>query len=78
MLTHDIQEAAALLDTAEDELTVDLSGLSRVSGAEIQQLAALATKAAARNKRIVLAGADVAAYRVLKLVKLDSSFSFRH
>jgi anti-anti-sigma regulatory factor len=76
------RQAAADLQAAEQklseagELAIDFSGVSRLDAKGVQALLELARKADAMAVKLVLHGVDVDVYRVLKLVKLDSRFSF--
>jgi anti-anti-sigma factor len=80
----DIEESAAplirgaldRLETAKDELTLDLSGVRRIDSAALRELAQLAEKARARSITVVLHGVHVEVYKVLKLMALTGQFSF--
>jgi anti-anti-sigma regulatory factor len=72
----DLQAAADSLDRADSELVLDCSALLRLDVRTIATLEALASKADEHQVKVVLHGVNVEAYKVLRLVKLASRFSF--
>jgi ABC-type transporter Mla MlaB component len=76
------QQAAPALQAAEQklneagELAIDFSDVGRLDAEGVQALLALARKADDKGVKVVLHGVNVAVYKVLKLVKIDSRFSF--
>jgi len=76
------QQAATDLQAAEQklneagELAIDFSEVGRLDQKGVQALLELARKADEKAVKVVLHGVQVDVYKVLKLVKLDSRFSF--
>jgi anti-anti-sigma regulatory factor len=71
-----LQEAGEKLDSAESEVLLDFSSLRRIDAAVVTALEEFANKADDKAVRVVLRGVSVDVYKVLKLVKLSSRFSF--
>ena len=71
-----LQEALDRLDRAGDELVLDFSSVRRIEPEDLRALDALADRAGDLRVRVVLNAVNVDVYRVLKLVKLASRFSF--
>ncbi|MBV8050977.1 MAG: STAS domain-containing protein [Acidobacteriaceae bacterium] len=75
-------QAAADLQAAEQklseagELAIDFSELGRLDAKGVQAVQELAREADEKGVKLVLHGVKVDVYKVLKLVKLDSRFTF--
>lgn len=72
----DLQGAANSLDRADSELVLDCSAMQRLDATAIASLEALANKADQHEVKVVLHGVTVRVYKVLRLLKLTSRFSF--
>jgi anti-anti-sigma regulatory factor len=77
----DARLASALRDRArtmngEGEVTIDLSQVRCLDANGIRALEELAEAADKNATKIVLSGVNVSVYKVLKLVKVSSRFSF--
>jgi len=70
-----LQGACEKLESG-DELTLDFSWVVRVDPGALRTLEALAQAAAERTAKITLRGVNVEVYKVLKLARLASRFSF--
>ena len=73
---QDLQAAADSVDRADSELVIDCSELARLDPRAVTTLEALADKAHERQVKVVLHGVNVDVYKVLRLVKLTTRFSF--
>ena len=71
-----IHEAHMQLDTARDQTTLDFSSVLRISPKDLRAMEELAERADNQSVKVVLCGVNVDIYKVLKLVKLTSRFSF--
>ena len=71
-----LQEAAEKLDGAEGEAVLDFSSVHRIDPSAIRGLKEFAGRADDKHVKATLRGVNVDIYRVLKLVKLASRFSF--
>ena len=71
-----IQEALDQVENAEHEMMLDFAAVPRIHAAELQLLRALAAKASERSVRVVVHGANVELYKVLKLTALVGELSF--
>lgn len=71
-----LQEASEKLDGIEGEVTLDLSSVRRIDPSEVRAMAEFAGMAEDKSVKVVLRGVNVDVYKVLKLVKLASRFSF--
>jgi len=69
-------EAAAKLDNAGGEVVLDFSGVVRIDPGGLAALEKLAAKAKEKTAKVTLCGVHVDVYKVLKLVKLTTKFSF--
>jgi len=76
LLDSALKEALKKLESAEGEVVLDFSAVHRIDPAALQAMEACARKAEEKAARIVLRGVNVDVYKVLKLVKLASRFSF--
>ena len=71
-----LQEASEKLDGIEGEVTLDLSSVRRIDPSAVRAMAEFAGMAEDKSVKVVLRGVNVDVYKVLKLVKLASRFSF--
>jgi anti-anti-sigma regulatory factor len=71
-----LQEAGEKLDSVEGEVALDFSSVRRIDPSAIRALEEFASIADDKGVKVVLRGVNVGVYRVLKLVKLASRFSF--
>jgi len=71
-----LQEALEKLDGAGGELVLDFSAVQRVDPSAIRALENLAVAANDKAAKVMLRGVNVRVYKVLKLTKLASRFSF--
>ena len=71
-----LQEAGEKLDSAEGEVVLDFSLVHRVDASAMRAIEEFANAADAKAVRVALRGVNVDVYKVLKLVKLTSRFSF--
>ena len=71
-----LEDACEKVETAENELLVDLSAVLRLDPHAISTLNNLSARANDKNVKVVLRGLSVDIYKVLKLVNLANRFSF--
>ena len=71
-----LQEAGEKLDSVEGEVALDFSSVRRIDPSAIRALEEFAGKADDKRVKVVLRGVNVGVYKVLKLVKLGSRFSY--
>jgi anti-anti-sigma regulatory factor len=71
-----LQEAGEKLDSVEGEVALDFSSVRRIDPSAVRALKEFAGRAEGRGVRVVLRGVNVGVYKVFKLVKLASRFSF--
>jgi len=71
-----LQEAGERLGSVEGEVALDFSSVSRIDPSAIGAMERLAGAADKKGVKVVLRGVNVGVYKVLKLVKLASRFSF--
>ncbi len=71
-----LQEAGEKLDGVEGEAVLDFSSVYRIDPSAIGALEEFACIADDKGVKVVLRGVNVGVYKVLKLVKLTSRFSF--
>jgi anti-anti-sigma regulatory factor len=69
-------EAGKTLDSAAGEVVLDFSSVRRIDASALRALEEFAVVADDQGVRAVLSGVNVGVYKVLKLVKLASRFSF--
>ena len=74
---HALREAGAKLHGLEGELVLDFSSVRRIDPALLRAMESLADKVNGAMSKLVLSGVSVEIYKVLKLSKLASRFSFR-
>jgi anti-anti-sigma regulatory factor len=70
-----LQEAGERLE-AEGEVVLDFSSVRRIEATGLRAMEALASTADDKDVKVALRGVNVSIYKVLKLVKLASRFSF--
>ena len=71
-----LQEAGEKLGSIEGEVALDLSSVRRIDPSALRALEEFAGIADDKGVKVVLRGVNVGVYKVLKLVKLGSRFSF--
>ena len=71
-----LAEAREKLDGAEGEMILDFSSVCRIDARALRAMEELAVGADDKGVKLVLRGAHIGVYRVLKLMKLDGRFSF--
>ena len=71
-----LQEAGEKLDSTEDEVVLDFSSVLRIDARGLKAIEEFADAADDKDVKIALRGVNVGVYKVLKLVKLASRFSF--
>lgn len=71
-----LREARDKLSDSAGELVLDFSAVNRVNPADLQALEELARTAEEKTCVVALHGINVEVYKVLKLAKLTSRFSF--
>ena len=75
-VTQALQEVCGNLDSAEGEVVLDFSSVRRIDPGALRAMEELAEAAEPKAVKLVLRGVNVHVYKVLKLVKLASRFSF--
>jgi len=75
-VTQVLQQTRENLDAAQGEVVLDFSSLPRIDSAALRALQLLAEAAEAKGTKIVMTNVNVDIYKVLKLMKLDSRFTF--
>jgi anti-anti-sigma regulatory factor len=71
-----LQEVGEKLDSVEGEVALDFSSVRRLDASALKAMEELAGIADDKSVKVVLRAVHVGVYRVLKLVKLTSRFSF--
>jgi anti-anti-sigma regulatory factor len=71
-----LQEAGEKLESVEGEVALDFSSVRRIDPSALRALEEFADIADDKDVKVVLRGVNVAVYKVFKLVKLTSRFSF--
>jgi anti-anti-sigma regulatory factor len=71
-----LQEAGETLDRAEGEVVLDFSSVRRIDSSALRAMEEFVGRADDKGVKVVLRGVNVGVYKVLKLVKLGSRFSF--
>lgn len=71
-----LQEAGEKMDTVEGELALDFSAVRRIDPRALRAMEEFASLADHNGVKVVLRGINVNVYKVLKLVRLTSRFSF--
>lgn len=75
-LAESLLQAMKKLDTADGEMILDFSQVCRIDSAALKALLDLAIAAEPKKIRLILRGVNVDVYKVLKLMKLASRFSY--
>ena len=71
-----LQEAGEKLAGVQDEIILDFSSVLRIDPGALQAIEEFTAVAAGKGVKVVLRGVNVGVYKVLKLVRLASRFSF--
>ncbi|MFI5115158.1 MAG: STAS domain-containing protein [Terriglobales bacterium] len=71
-----LQAAREALDSAHSDVVLDFSAVHRIDPNALRAMEELAGLADGKAVKVVLRGVNVDIYKVLKLVKLTSRFSF--
>jgi anti-anti-sigma regulatory factor len=71
-----LEEARDTLDGAGPEMMLDLSAVKRIDAPGLRALEELAARADEKAVNVVVRGASIEVYKVLKLMKLETRFSF--
>ncbi|HZW92474.1 MAG TPA: STAS domain-containing protein [Candidatus Eremiobacteraceae bacterium] len=71
-----LHEAAEKLDSVEGEMALDFSSVQRIDAGALRGMEEFETLAGDKGVKVVLRGVNVGVYKVLKLAKLTSRFSF--
>ena len=71
-----LQEAGQTLKDADGEVLLDFSSVRRIVPGALRVMEEFAGIADSKGVKVVLRGVNVDVYRVFKLVKLASRFSF--
>jgi anti-anti-sigma regulatory factor len=71
-----LQEAGEKLGSAEGEVVLDFSSVLRIDASGLMAMEEFAGKADDKALKVALRGVNVSVYKVLKLMKLTSRFSF--
>jgi anti-anti-sigma regulatory factor len=71
-----LQEVLEKLDSADGEVALNFSSVRRIDPTGLRALETLAGSAEQKGVKVVLRGVNVGVYKVLKLMKLASRFSF--
>lgn len=71
-----LQEAGEKLAGVQDEIILDFSSVLRIDPAALRAIEEFTAVAAGKGVKVVLRGVNVGIYKVLKLVRLASRFSF--
>jgi anti-anti-sigma regulatory factor len=71
-----LQAACEKLDSADGEVVLDFSSVRRIDPSALTAMEKLAGAADDKDVKVVLRGVNVEVYKVLKLMKVASRFSF--
>ena len=71
-----LQEAGEKLDSVEGEAVLDFSSVRRIDPSAVRAMEGFADNADDKAVKVKLRGVNIDVYKVLKLVKLASRFSF--
>jgi anti-anti-sigma regulatory factor len=77
-IAQELREAGGRLSRTETEMVLDFSGVRRIDPCAVRALEELAVIADEKGAKVGLNGVNVDVYKVLKLLKLASRFSFVH
>ncbi len=75
-MAESLNSAGERLSSADGELVLDFSSIQRIDGGAISSLHKLSQSAEQKNVRLVLRGTNIDIYRVLKLARMDTHFTF--
>ena len=75
-LTEDVTASCDRLDATEGEMFLDFSAVQRLDPAGLGAVKALAQLAEQKSVKVIIRGVNVDVYKVLKLARLTSRFSF--
>ena len=71
-----LQEAAVNLDSTQGEAVLDFSSVRRIDSSALRAMEEFVGVADEKGIKVVLSGVNVGGYKVLKLARLASRFSF--
>lgn len=71
-----LNEALHAVESAEGELLLDFSSMRRIDSGALRMMEDLAAKAEQKKIKVVLRGVNVDIYKVLKLGRLTSRYTF--
>jgi len=71
-----LKESGEKLDSTENEVVLDFSSVNRIDASGLIAMEEFANKADDKGVKVALRGVNVSVYKVLKLMKLASRFSF--
>lgn len=71
-----LNDAGKKLESTKGEVVLDFSSVKRLDSAAVIALEQFADVASGRDAKVALRGVNIGVYKVLKLVKLTSRFSF--
>ena len=75
-VVHALREAREKLDSVQGEVVLDFSSVRRIDSSALRAMEEFVGMADDKGVKVVLRGVNVGVYKVLKLVKLGSRFSF--
>jgi ABC-type transporter Mla MlaB component len=75
-LVQALRDAEEQLAVGEGEVALDFSSVKRIDAAALRALEELVGQADGKGVKVELRGVSVRVYKVLKLMKLASRFSF--
>jgi len=75
-VAHTLEEARGSLEGAEGEVVLDFSSVHRVDPSALRAMEGLANMMNGNASSVALRGVNIDVYRVLKLTRLASRFSF--
>ena len=75
-LVESLRQAKSRLSSADGDLVLDLSSVRRIGPGVLKHLQELASISESTKTRVTLRGVSVDVYKVLKLMRLSSHFSF--
>ena len=73
-----LEQAREKLDSADGEVVLDFSTVSRIDPGVLRAMERIADTADGKGSKAVLRGVNVQIYKVLKLMRLTSRFLFRN
>ena len=71
-----LREVVEKLDNANGEVVLDFSRVGRIDSTVLRALEEVVSAADLKGVKVVLGGVNVSVYKVLKLTKLASRFTF--